>query len=252
MISITIPAHNENPAYFRECLSSVRNQTYKGGTEIIVVDDGSTNRDETEKIAGEFGARYLWQENVGIGAARAKGVELASGDYIVTLASHDLLLPNYFEEMLRASGENPGAVLFSDYVVIDADGKQRGVFRAPRFDSEIDFRIAVVEQAKRNTMFVNFSTTFGPAKIWKAIPFRGEFRYGEDLCWLLEAIFVHGVKFVLVPIPLIKYRAFQGNVTSLRWQSIPENNRRIFRLINGLTKKQIFDVRGQYFENRPS
>lgn len=238
MISVTIPAYSEKSEYLEACLESVVNQKPIEATETIIIDDGSENSGEIERIAKDYGVIYYWQKNAGIGAARKVGVELASGDYIVTLASHDLLMPNFFEEMLKASRENPDAILYSDYVVIDGEGNQRGVFRAPRFESGIDFKIAVIGAAVRNTMFTAY-TLFSPAGILKEHNFDPQWRYGEDLHHLLKSLFVDDVRFVHVPQTLWKYRAHPLNVTSQKWREIPENNRRIFEHINKLAGRGI-------------
>jgi len=102
-ISVIIPTYNLS-AYLKEALDSVINQTYKN-TEIIVVDDGST--DDTGDIVTDYAARhpnkirYIYQNNRGVAAARNVGITSASGDMIAFLDGDDYYLPNYLEQCSR-------------------------------------------------------------------------------------------------------------------------------------------------------
>ena len=83
LISIIIPVYNVKK-YLEGCLKSVINQTYKN-LEIIVVDDGST--DGSSEVCDEFGEKdtrikVLHQENIGVAAARKKGVLCSRGIFI--------------------------------------------------------------------------------------------------------------------------------------------------------------------------
>lgn len=90
-ISVVIPVYN-GEKYLRECLQSVLEQTPRPA-EIIVVDDGST--DNTAGIARTWGApvKLLSQEQSGPAAARNRGVEAASGEYLAFIDADDLWAP---------------------------------------------------------------------------------------------------------------------------------------------------------------
>lgn len=87
-ISTIIPVFNCEK-YVAEAIDSVLRQS-RLPDEIVVVDDGST--DETARCIQAFGAsvRYVHQVNKGIGAARNKGISLATGDYLAFLDADDL------------------------------------------------------------------------------------------------------------------------------------------------------------------
>jgi glycosyltransferase involved in cell wall biosynthesis len=97
-VSVIIPVYN-GEAFLRSCLESVASQTLKN-LEIICVDDSST--DGSLKILREFEAadarvRVVTQEHEGAGAARNRGMSLASGKYLAFLDADD-----YFEsDMLK-------------------------------------------------------------------------------------------------------------------------------------------------------
>jgi len=85
-ISAVITTFNRREL-LQEALASVRAQT-RLPDEIIIIDDGST--DGTDTDCGLEGVRYHWQENGGTSAARNKGWQLASGEWIAFLDSDDL------------------------------------------------------------------------------------------------------------------------------------------------------------------
>ncbi|NEO92714.1 MAG: glycosyltransferase family 2 protein, partial [Moorea sp. SIO3G5] len=80
LISIIIPCYN-NQAFIKQAIESALNQTYPY-TEIIVIDDGST--DGSLEIIRSFENSIKWEtgSNQGAPAARNRGLELAKGEYI--------------------------------------------------------------------------------------------------------------------------------------------------------------------------
>jgi len=90
LISVIVPAFNSS-AYLKDAVNSVLQQTY-APIELIVVDDGST--DATREILAGFSGEleYVYQPNSGIGAARNRGVEESSGEFLAFLDADDLWL----------------------------------------------------------------------------------------------------------------------------------------------------------------
>lgn len=90
-VSVIIPTYNR-AGYLRESVRSALNQTY-GNTEVIVVDDGSTDstREVLEPHIESGRIRYLYQKNSGKpSVARNLGLRHASGEYICFLDSDDI------------------------------------------------------------------------------------------------------------------------------------------------------------------
>lgn len=90
-ISVIIPVYNAEK-YLSEAVDSVLAQV-AGVGEIILVDDGSS--DDSLRVARSFGARVIvcTQENCGAGAARNRGLEQASGEFLAFLDADDVWLP---------------------------------------------------------------------------------------------------------------------------------------------------------------
>jgi PST family polysaccharide transporter len=90
LVSILIPAHNAEE-WIADTIRSAIAQTWEP-KEIIVVDDGSTDR--TLAIARQFESdtiRVLTQENQGAAAARNHAYSVSRGEYIQWLDADDLL-----------------------------------------------------------------------------------------------------------------------------------------------------------------
>jgi glycosyltransferase involved in cell wall biosynthesis len=101
LVSILIPAFNAQE-WIADALLSAVAQTWDR-KEIIVVDDGSTDR--TLAIARQFESdcvRVFTQENQGASAARNKAFSFSRGDYIQWLDADDLLAPDKIAEQMTA------------------------------------------------------------------------------------------------------------------------------------------------------
>ena len=91
-ISVIIPTFNRG-WIIRDAIDSVLAQTYTS-YELIVVDDGSTDR--TPAILHSYGdrLRLIGQVNRGVSAARNRGIVASTGRLIAFLDSDDLWLPD--------------------------------------------------------------------------------------------------------------------------------------------------------------
>ena len=104
-ISVVIPTYNRRQTIGRS-IDSVLNQTLFP-SEIIVVDDGST--DETsDYIQSNFPSiRLLQQPNKGVSAARNMGIRSADANWITLLDSDDEWFPEKLEKQVMALSQNP-------------------------------------------------------------------------------------------------------------------------------------------------
>lgn len=99
LISVVVPCHNHG-RFMLDTLRSLRAQTLQD-FEVIVVDDGSTERRTLRLLAllkRMTTIRLILQPNAGPGAARNLGIRHASGRYICCLDSDDCLADSYLEK----------------------------------------------------------------------------------------------------------------------------------------------------------
>lgn len=104
-ISVIIPTYNR-ASFLIEAIESVVKQSFKN-KEILIIDDGST--DNTSEIVGPYVksgvARYFWQENKGVSAARNKGIIESRGKFIAFLDSDDLWTSEHLAQLNQALEE---------------------------------------------------------------------------------------------------------------------------------------------------
>lgn len=101
LISVIVPAYNVE-GLIKKCLSSILNQTYKN-FELVIINDGST--DNTLKKIKEMNIKHrnviVTTKNSGISAARNRGIDESSGEYITFVDSDDVIEPDYLEYLLE-------------------------------------------------------------------------------------------------------------------------------------------------------
>lgn len=100
LLSIIIPVYNVEK-YIKECLDSVLPQMFEG-CEIILVDDGSTDRSGfiCDDIAGGRRAvKVIHQNNGGLSSARNTGLKNATGKYVFFLDSDDYIEENALDSI---------------------------------------------------------------------------------------------------------------------------------------------------------
>ncbi len=229
-ITVGVPIFNQKLNFFRECLESVKSQTYQD-FECIVLDDGSDKKEEVEKITKEFGFKYIYQKNAGIGAARQAIIDNASKEtkFIAQLSSDDIWDDKFLETMIQKAQEQSGKILYSTYYLINDDSEIMGGANVPIYDNPEDFCIACFEVAYKNNMFVNFSTTFFPKEVFKKVQFDKNKIFGEDLDFLLKSM--KDFEYHFVPGYLLKYRVGDTTTTSKIRLQISTNNEKTIKSV---------------------
>ncbi len=100
LVSIIIPSYNAEKFIYNTILSAL-NQSWEN-TEIILVDDGST--DNTLSVVKSIRSekiKILTQENKGASSARNQGLKYAKGDFIQWLDADDILDKYKIERQLK-------------------------------------------------------------------------------------------------------------------------------------------------------
>lgn len=101
-VSVIIPMYSY-AQYLDEAIQSVLNQSVKPH-EIICVSDGAI--DNSVEIARKYPVTILEKVNGGLSSARNAGIKMATGKYIISFDSDDIMRPNCVEEHLKLADDN--------------------------------------------------------------------------------------------------------------------------------------------------
>lgn len=211
-VSVIVPVHNR-PGFVREALESALAQTCPGGHEIVVVDDGSTDR--TPEVLASFAGRVrvFRQDNAGPAAARNRAVRESCGEYVAFLDSDDVWLPGKLEAQVRILDAHPEACLVhSDVEEFYEEGEQRRWTRRPPV---LGGRV-LLDLARRN--FVHTMTVLARRACLDAVssgdaaPFDRAYPPCED--WDLWLRLAERWDFVADPEPRVRTRIHEGGISS--------------------------------------
>lgn len=121
-ISVIIPVYNKED-YLKDCLDSIKKQSYSC-FEVIIVDDGST--DHSGEICDTYAQqdnRFLvyHNQNQGVGASRNFGIGRAEGEYVTFVDADDTVHSDYLKSLLDASFNNTYDLIVGNYEVVTLD-----------------------------------------------------------------------------------------------------------------------------------
>lgn len=213
LVSIIVPAYNAE-RYLRETLESALAQTHSD-TEVIVVNDGSS--DGTPDILRAYGAKLqvVDQQNRGLAAARNAGAAIARGEWLAFLDADDLWVPSKLEVQLEEAGDC--ALVYSDRLNIG----HRGSF--PELQSTIEemFDGDVFERLLTYGNVLTASSVIVRTDVYRSLGgFEESLPAAEDWDLWIRVAERHRIK--LCRLPLVHYRmhaeSLSGNPMKM-WSS---------------------------------
>lgn len=217
-ISIIVPVYNME-LYLEECLNSLVNQTKKE-IEIIVVDDGST--DKSREIIDRFVYNYPEKvraftiPNGGLGEARNFGISKAKGRFLGFIDSDDAVKVEMFDWMYKeAIAKNADCVL-CDYIATWESGKAEYV---PSLPMQSYDRFDIIKYSAKYGV-VNACTKLIAAELFDYIKFPKGFY--EDLA-TIPIILSYAKNIAYLREGMYYYRQRSGSITSIK-----SNDKRLF------------------------
>lgn len=174
LVSVVMPVYNSEK-YLREAIDSVLSQSYKN-IELIIVDDGSTDSGRDIVLSyTDSRIRLLQNEkNSGIVFSRNKGLEAAGGEFVATLDSDDIALPDRIAKQVIFLEANPDYGLCGTfYHTIDSNGKLLKKINFPTSDQDIQTHLTIGNCFCNSTMMLR-------SKLAKELKYREKYDIVED------------------------------------------------------------------------
>ena len=188
LVSVVIPCFNHGH-YLREALESVG--TPAAPTEIVVVDDGST--DSTQDVLAAFrpevSFRAFRQPNGGLAAARNRGLRESSGEIIIFLDADDRFAPGAVDIGVQSLIENPAcAFVYGRCPMMDRSGALMPTLLEPRIEKD-HYR----ELLKRNYIWMPAVVAFRRDPLVRSGGFKAAFDAAADYAMYLHIARHHPV-----------------------------------------------------------
>lgn len=211
-ISVIIPAYNAETT-LRTAVESILSQQVPE-LEIIIVNDGST--DGTDRLCHTLVSEYpcihvITQKNAGICAARNRGMEAASGEYITFCDDDDLFWQGALRLLLQTAEDTRADLVRGGYELL----RQRpdGTFAEQPHPAGSSCTIAL----GRGGSYGAFLENSGPQFVWNALYRRTALlglRFNERCSYGLEDFVFNAAAYrrvgKAVYIPQVVYRHFES------------------------------------------
>jgi GT2 family glycosyltransferase len=205
IVSVVIPCYNQS-RFLSTAIESVLAQSWRP-TEIIVVDDGST--DSTAAVADQYGGRltYHYKPNGGLASARNFGIRHATGTFLAFLDSDDWWHPRFLETVIGVLRHRQGPGLaYCRQQPVDQSGVPLAT--AVMNDAIVGNLVTALIAGNRVTAD---AVVVDAASVLRVGGFDESLRSNEDWdLWLRLA--ENGVPFIFVPRTLAYYRQHSGGL----------------------------------------
>ena len=222
LVSVILPVYN-NERWLSASLGSVFNQDM-GDYEVIVIDDGSTDR-SVSRVRGfqDSRLRLLQRPHGGTIAALNSGLANARGKYVARMDADDVSLPSRLREQVAAA-ESDGAVIVvgCGFDLIDTSGRECGRVIPPVVDAHLRRRLLVRNPFAGGSILIRFDGR---------VTYNEQSRRAEDyeLIWRLSQ---RGL-LTSVPKRLYKWRRHEANSSDIHRRQRDSASARI--------KQQVWD-----------
>lgn len=220
LIQVIVPIYNVKD-YIKPCLDSILRQTYSN-LEIILINDGST--DGVEQILDEYASKdnrikVINQENLGLQAARNRGLDNCTGEYISFIDSDDVISDDFYTVMYKALSQTNSDIQICSFKFLYTNKNDLNDISNLGDAEQLKFKNRVVnngDEYLEHDIYSNFGYVMVMSKlykrdVWKDLRFPLG-KYHEDECVIAEVL--HNHRIVEIDDKLYYYRRREGQITS--------------------------------------
>ncbi|MCD8429780.1 glycosyltransferase [Tenacibaculum finnmarkense genomovar ulcerans] len=230
-LSIVIPVYNTPVKFLIECLESLKYIPSFIKSEIIIVNDGSTEKEILDYLSRLDKKNFLikHEQNGGAGFARNRGIEVSKGQYIFSLDADDVLNDD-FEIFINYLQHNPEVdVLYGDFLYFGDINKVQKNHKFDKLTLWFESNIPACSFFKKSA--------------WKKVGGYDEsLKTFEDYDFWIQCA-VKGCEFKYLPYFTFKYRKINDGISL--YQKTKTLHKKYFKLIRSkipLTEIKLSDV----------
>lgn len=125
-ISVIIPVYKNSKSDIERCLDSLKNQTFTGSMEVIMVDDGNepAYASRLDTFLQYYPFLHIYHRpHSGVSAARNFGTEVAAGDFITYVDADDYVSPYFLEEGIQDLKNRDADIVYGRVLFTESDKK---------------------------------------------------------------------------------------------------------------------------------
>ena len=212
ILTVVVPTYNVEK-YIEECLESMAGEAVRNDLEVLIVNDGSTDR--SAELAGQFARRYpetfrvIHKENGGHGSTINRGIKEASGTYFKVVDSDDRLVPETLEKLIGWLKEEHSDIVATNHCWFDnSTAREKEEFVHPFEDVVYGKEYQFSDITKRFIIKMHGMTI--RTKILK-----------EHMPPIDEHCFYVDMEYILFPMPYVKTITFYQDVVYMYRIGLP-------------------------------
>lgn len=217
LVTVIVPVYNVD-CYLDKCISSIVQQTYKN-LEIIVVDDGST--DKSPEICDRWSQRdrrihVMHKVNGGLSDARNAGLAVSTGEYISFVDSDDWIKPKFIETLMISLQAEKADIAECGVIFVD---KQEHILRERCYSGKktVMSRIEALKAlVKEEGIYQTVWNKLYRREVLEGVLFE-KGRYNEDDFWTYQ-VFDRSKRLIVISDKLYCYLQRESSIMGTGYQ----------------------------------